>query len=45
MAVSLGEWRQHVNDGNEVMTFYNDLAIDLHQDKLRLNEYVKRYEN
>lgn len=45
IAVSLGEWRQHVNDGNEVMTFYNDLAIDLHQDKLRLNEYVKRYEN
>lgn len=45
IAVSLGEWRQHVNDGNEVMTFYNDLAIDLHQDKLRLNEYIKRYEN
>mgnify|MGYP007014085223 FL=1 len=44
IAVSLGEWRQQVNDRNEVLTYYNNLAIDLKQDKAQLNELIAVYE-
>ncbi len=44
IAVSLGEWRQQINDRNEVITYYNNLAIDLQQDKAQLNELIKIYE-
>lgn len=44
IAVSLGEWRQQVNDKNEVLTYYNNLAIDLQQDKAQLHELISVYE-
>tara|TARA_R110001632_G_scaffold229662_1_gene366216 strand:+ start:2114 stop:2908 length:795 start_codon:yes stop_codon:yes gene_type:complete len=44
IAVSLGEWRQQVNDKNEVLTYYNNLIVDLQQDKTQLNELIQVYE-
>jgi hypothetical protein len=44
IAVSLGEWRQQVNERNEVLTYYSNLAVDLQQDKAQLNELIKVYE-
>lgn len=44
IAVSLGEWRQKVNERNEILIYYNDLASDLQQDKAQLNELIRVYE-
>jgi len=43
IAVSLGEWRQNVNDRNEILTYYNNLAVDLQQDKAQLVELIDVY--
>jgi NADPH-dependent 7-cyano-7-deazaguanine reductase QueF-like protein len=43
IAVSLGEWRQQVNDRNEVLSYYNNLALDLQEDKAQLLELIKVY--
>ena len=44
IAVSLGEWRQLVRDKNEVLTYYNNLTLDLHKDKAQLLELIEVYE-
>ena len=44
IAVSLGEWRQQVRDKNEVLTYYNNLTLDLQKDKAQLLELIKVYE-
>ena len=44
IAVSIGEWRQKVNDSNEVLNYYNNLTDDLQKDKAQLLEIIKVYE-
>jgi len=44
IAVSIGEWRQKVNDRNEVLNYYNNLTDDLQKDKAQLLEMIKVYE-